>query len=58
VLWGTALNWTTSFKIVPEVPVIMDYVKRVTARPAFSKVKEADAKLSATHEEAAKAMAS
>src|SRR5215813_7740119 len=58
VLWGTALNWTTSFKIVPEVPVIMDYIKRITARPAFSTVKEADAKLSATHDEAAKAMAS
>jgi glutathione S-transferase len=58
VLWGTALNWTTSFKIVPELPVIMDYIKRITARPAFSKVKEADATLSATHEEAAKATAS
>jgi glutathione S-transferase len=58
VLWGTALNWTTAFKIVPEVPAIMDYIKRITSRPAFGKVKEADAKLSAAHDEAAKAMAS
>jgi glutathione S-transferase len=28
VLWGTALAWTTMFKLVPETPVIMDYVKR------------------------------
>ena len=54
VLWGTALSWTTRFKIVPELPVIMDYVKRVAARPAFDRVKELDAKLAAEHEAAAK----
>src|SRR5690349_16892242 len=54
VLWGTALVWTTMFKIVPELPVIMAYVKRVTARPAFGRVKELDAKLAAEHEAAAK----
>ena len=58
VLWGTALRWTTAFKIVPEVPVIMDYIKRMMARPAVGKVTEADAKLSAEHDAAAKAMAS
>jgi glutathione S-transferase len=58
VLWGTALGWTVAFKIVPEVPVIMDYIKRLTARPSVAKVKEADAKLQAEHEEAVKAMAS
>src|SRR3981081_3609400 len=42
VLWGTALAWTTAFKIVPELPVIMDYVKRVGARPSVAKVKAGD----------------
>jgi glutathione S-transferase len=55
VLWGTALAWTTAFKIVPELPVIMDYVKRLSARPAVGKVKALDAKLSAEHEAALKA---
>jgi glutathione S-transferase len=55
VLWGTALTWTTAFKLVPELPVIMNYIKRLNARPAATKVKEADAKLAAEHEAAAKA---
>jgi len=55
VLWGTALGWTTMFKLVPELPVIMDYVKRVSGRPAAGKVRELDAKLAAEHEAAAKA---
>jgi glutathione S-transferase len=53
VLWGTALRWTTMFKLVPELPVIMDYVQRMTGRPAVAKVGELDAKLSAEHEAAA-----
>ena len=57
VLWGTALGWTTAFKIVPELPVIMDYVARMSARPAAVKVKALDAKLSAEHEATAKAHA-
>jgi glutathione S-transferase len=57
VLWGTALAWTTAFKIVPELPVIMDYVKRMGARPSVAKVKADDARLSAEHEAAAKANA-
>jgi len=57
VLWGTALAWTTAFKIVPELPVIMDYVKRVGARPSVAKVKAEDARLAAEHEAAAKASA-
>jgi glutathione S-transferase len=54
VLWGTALTWTTKFKLVPELPVITDYIGRINARPAVTKVKELDAKLSAEHEAAAK----
>jgi glutathione S-transferase len=54
VLWGTALTWTTVFKLVPELPVIEDYIGRINARPAVGKVKALDAKLSAEHEAAAK----
>jgi len=57
VLWGTALTWTTMFKLVPELPVIKDYIGRINARPAVGKVKELDAKLSAEHEAAAKTAA-
>lgn len=55
VLWGTALTWTTMFKLVPELPVIKDYVARIGARPAVAKVRAADAALAAEHEAAAKA---
>ena len=55
VLWGTALAWTVMFKLVPELPVITDYVKRLSARPSVDKVKALDAKLAAEHEAAAKA---
>ena len=55
VLWGTALAWTVMFKLVPELPVITDYVKRLSARPSVDKVKALDAKLAAEHEAAVKA---
>jgi glutathione S-transferase len=45
VLWGTALGWTTSFKLVPELPEIMAYVARVRERPAAVKAAAADAQL-------------
>lgn len=48
VLWGTSLTWTTSFKLVPELPEIMDYIARVTSRPAALKAKADDAALSAS----------
>jgi glutathione S-transferase len=53
VLWGTALGWTTSFKLVPELPVIMDYVRRIAARPASVKVTAEDAALAKAQEAAA-----
>ncbi len=56
VLWGTALRWTVMFKLVPELPVIMDYVKRMGARPAVGKVTALDAELAAEHEAAAQAV--
>ncbi len=54
ILWGTALAYTTMFKIVPELPVIMDYIKRVTARPSAARVKARDAELAAQHAAVAK----
>ncbi|MBN8712638.1 MAG: glutathione S-transferase family protein [Xanthomonadales bacterium] len=47
VLWGTALNWTTMFKLVPELPVIRAYIDRVTSRPAWQRAAAADAALAA-----------
>ena len=45
VLWGTALRWTTMFKLVPETPVIAAYVARVAARPAVARAAKIDADL-------------
>jgi glutathione S-transferase len=55
VLWGGALTWTTMFKLVPELPVIKDYIGRCGARPAVARVKAKDAELAAAHEAAAAA---
>lgn len=57
VLWGGALTWTTMFKLVPELPVIVSYVQRATARPAVARVKAKDAELAAAHEAATKSSA-
>jgi glutathione S-transferase len=45
VLWGSALRWTTMFKLVPESPVTAGYIARVTARPAFARAAAIDAGL-------------
>ncbi len=47
VLWGGALNWTTMFKLVPELPVVRAYIDRVLARPAMQRAAAADAALAA-----------
>lgn len=47
VLWGTALGWTTMFKLVPELPEITDYVARVTSRPAALRAAALDAAIAA-----------
>ena len=47
VLWGTALTWTTMFKMVPALPVIQAYIDRVNARPAVARVRAKDAELAA-----------
>jgi glutathione S-transferase len=43
VLWGTALRWTTMFKLVPETRAVGDYIARVTARPAAARAAKIDA---------------
>jgi glutathione S-transferase len=48
VLWGTALAWTTAFKLVPELPEIMAYIERVSSRPAAKRASMADEELAAT----------
>ena len=48
VLWGTAFNWTTRFKLVPELPVIRAYIDRVLSRPAMQRAAALDAELVAT----------
>jgi glutathione S-transferase len=47
VLWGTALTWTTGFKLVPALPVIQAYIARWNARPVAARVKARDAALAA-----------
>jgi glutathione S-transferase len=49
VLWGTALTWTTAFKLVPDLPVITAYMDRVNARPAVAWGRAKDAELAAAH---------
>jgi glutathione S-transferase len=45
VLWGTALSWMLSFGLVPKVPLLVNYVARVNARPAIIRGREKDAAL-------------
>jgi glutathione S-transferase len=52
VLWGTALQWTTMFGLVPVTPTIKAYIERIATRPAALRVKEKDAALAAQHKPA------
>jgi glutathione S-transferase len=52
VLWGSALNWTTMFKLVPELPVIRAYIDRVITRPAMQRAAQKDAELAASQQAA------
>jgi glutathione S-transferase len=42
ILWGVALRWTMMFGLVPRKGVFAAYVERITARPAFQRVTDAD----------------
>ncbi|VWD54030.1 glutathione S-transferase [Burkholderia lata] len=57
VLWGSALNWTTMFKLVPETPRIRAYIDRILARPAIQRARAADAALAAEQDKAKEAAA-
>jgi glutathione S-transferase len=45
VLWGTALRWTTMFKLVPETSAVKAYVERIGARPAAPRAAKIDAEI-------------
>ncbi|MCY1514500.1 Glutathione S-transferase GST-6.0 [compost metagenome] len=47
VLWGGALNWTTQFGLIPEVPAIKEYIARFIQRPAYQSALAKDAELAA-----------
>ncbi|MNT97176.1 hypothetical protein D3C72_2394370 [compost metagenome] len=47
MLWGGALNWTTQFGLIPEVPAIKDYIARFVERPAYQRALAKDAELAA-----------
>jgi glutathione S-transferase len=49
VLWGTALQWTTMFGLVPETATIKTYIDLIARRPAALRVREKDAALAALH---------
>jgi glutathione S-transferase len=42
VLWGSALHWTTLFKLVPETAAIQAYIERVITRPAMQRAAARD----------------
>ena len=50
VLWGTALRWTTMFKLVPETPAITAYIERVTSRPAAQRAAKIDEEILAARQ--------
>jgi len=43
VLWGSGLGWMTAFKLIPEAPVIVNYLARFNARPAAVRSRAKDA---------------
>ena len=47
VLWGTAIDWTMRFGLVPDLPVLKAYVERMNARPSLVWAREKDAELEA-----------
>ena len=52
VLWGSALAWTTMFKLIPATPAIQAYLARVTSRPSFARARAKDAELLAARKPA------
>jgi glutathione S-transferase len=57
ILWGTALHWMTMFGLVPERPVITDFVQKIVSRPSYKVMMDLDEKLAAEHQAAVDAAA-
>jgi glutathione S-transferase len=57
ILWGTALHWMTMFGLVPERPVIADFVQKIVSRPSYKVMMDLDEKLAAEHQAAVEAAA-
>jgi glutathione S-transferase len=49
LLWGGALSWMLMFKLLPELPELVAYTGRHTARLSFAKVRGIDTELTAKH---------
>lgn len=47
VLWGVSLDWITRFGLLERTPALAAYLDRVTTRPAFRRVAEANAAIEA-----------
>lgn len=52
VLWGSALEWTSAFQLIPVLPVVREYVDRIASRPAVKRAKARDAELAAIGQDA------
>jgi glutathione S-transferase len=52
LLWGYAFSWTTTFGIVDSNEIIDRYIRRITARQAYTEAMEQDAALAAEHDKA------
>lgn len=50
MLWGLALAWTVSFKMVPDTPTIRAYVDRISARPSVQRARAKEAALLAARQ--------
>jgi len=46
-LWGSALEWTTAFGLLPKSPAIEAYLARIAARPARERARVRDAECAA-----------
>jgi len=57
ILWGAALHWMTMFGLVPERPVIADFIQKIVSRPSYKTMMDLDAALAAEHQAAVDAAA-